>query len=175
MARARRLVAASGTRGQVVDVWGVSNLIGVPPAVPRYVTGVLRSLGYRARLHFRPWQRIPESLRRTFQISVDGDWQVDYPSPSAVLPQFLGCGGGYSNGYVCDRVLDREMRRAISLESAHPRMAAAAWRRADRRATDQALWVPTVNVHAPEIVSARVRNYQFNPIWGFLADQVWLR
>jgi peptide/nickel transport system substrate-binding protein len=174
LARARRLVAASGTRGQVVDVWGISNEISVPATVPAYVTGVLRSLGYRARLHLRPSNRISEPLRRTFQISVDGDWEVDYPSPSADVPQFFACGGGYTNGYVCDHVLDREIQRAIGLESAHPGTAAAAWRRVDRRITDQALWVPTVNVHEPEIVSARVRNYQFNPIWGFLADQVWL-
>ena len=175
LARARRLVAASGTRGQVVDVWGIGNQVSVPPTVPAYVTGVLRSLGYRARLHLRPSNRISEPLRRTFQISVDGDWQVDYPSPSAYIPQFFGCGGGYTNGYVCDHVLDRDIRRAIVLESVRPGRAAAAWRRVDRRVTNQALWVPTVNVHAPEIVSARVRNYQFNPFWGFLADQVWLR
>ena len=45
----------------------------------------------------------------------------------------------------------------------------------DHRLTDQAVWAPTVDPHAVELVSARLRNYQFNPIWGFLADQVWRR
>ena len=39
----------------------------------------------------------------------------------------------------------------------------------------QAYWVPTVNPQEPELVSKRLRNYQFNPVWGFIADQAWLR
>jgi hypothetical protein len=42
--------------------------------------------------------------------------------------------------------------------------------KADRRITDQALWVPTVNAHAPEFVSSRVRNYQFHLVWDFIAS-----
>jgi hypothetical protein len=45
----------------------------------------------------------------------------------------------------------------------------------DHRLTDQAVWAPTVDLRAVELVSPRLGNYQFNPIWGFLADQVWLR
>jgi len=26
-----------------------------------------------------------------------------------------------------------------------------------------------------DLVSRRVRNYEFNPVWGFLPDQAWLR
>jgi hypothetical protein len=26
-----------------------------------------------------------------------------------------------------------------------------------------------------EFVSKRIDNYQFNPVWGFIADQAWLR
>jgi hypothetical protein len=47
--------------------------------------------------------------------------------------------------------------------------------KADRRITDQALWVPTANIHVPELVSSRLRNYQFHPVWDFIADQAWLR
>jgi ABC-type oligopeptide transport system substrate-binding subunit len=136
---------------------------------------VLRSLGYRARLHLVANTRITPALRRRIQLSVDGDWLADYPAPSAYLPQFFGCHGGLTNGYVCDRRLDRQMARATALQLRDPRRAGAAWAKADRRITDQALWVPTVNTHAPELVSSRVRNYQFHPVWDFIADQVWLR
>jgi hypothetical protein len=54
-------------------------------------------------------------------------------------------------------------------------MARGAWRRADRRISDQALWVPTATIAPPELVSTRLRNYQFHPVWGFIADQAWLR
>ncbi len=34
---------------------------------------------------------------------------------------------------------------------------------------------PDANIHAPELVSSRLRNFQFHPVWDFIADQVWLR
>jgi ABC-type oligopeptide transport system substrate-binding subunit len=115
------------------------------------------------------------ALRRRLQLTTDGDWLADYPAPSAYVPQFFGCHGGLSNGYVCDRELERLMARATALQLSHPRRAAAAWAKADRRITDQGLWVPTVRVHAPEFVSRRVRNYQFHPVWDFIASQAWVR
>jgi len=35
--------------------------------------------------------------------------------------------------------------------------------------------VPTVNVYAAELVSARLRNYQYHPVWGFIARAAWVR
>ena len=40
---------------------------------------------------------------------------------------------------------------------------------------DEAVWVPLVNPRVFDFVSARVHNYQHNPLWGFLAQQVWLK
>jgi hypothetical protein len=37
-----------------------------------------------------------------------------------------------------------------------------------------AIWVPTVTARDVELTSRRLRNYQYNPVWGFLADQSWL-
>jgi hypothetical protein len=83
--------------------------------------------------------------------------------------------GSLSNGYYCDQRLDHEMREASLLELQSPTRADATWATVDHRLTDQAVWAPTVDLHAVELVSPRLRNYQFNPVWGFLADQVWLR
>jgi hypothetical protein len=35
--------------------------------------------------------------------------------------------------------------------------------------------VPTVYPQPAELVSARLQNYEYSPIWGFIADQAWLR
>ena len=35
-------------------------------------------------------------------------------------------------------------------------------------------WVPTVTLRYEELVSKRLRGYQFHPVWGFLADQAWV-
>jgi len=174
LALAKQLVRASGTAGERIDVWGSTDESYIPPGMPAYFADVLRSLGYRVRLHLSPLADITPAKRRKFQISVDGDWSAEYPSPSAYVPQFFGCGGGTSNGYVCERTLDREMKRAQRLASHSVGQAASQWAAVDRRISDEALWVPTVNEREIDVVSSRVHNYEYHPIWGFLADQTWL-
>jgi peptide/nickel transport system substrate-binding protein len=175
LARARRLVADSGTRGETVDVWGTSDELAIPPQESRYIASVLRSLGYRIHLHIRPIEAISESARRSFQLSVDGDWEADYPDPSSYIPEFFACHGGDSNGYSCDRRIDAQMQRAELLELEQPAHAAALWTRVDHELTNDAAWVPTVDLRSVEFVSARLHDYEYNPVWGFLPDQVWLR
>ena len=53
-ARAKRLVAASGTRGSRVTVWGWTDDAAVRPRLVQYVAGVLRELGYRVGVHLVP-------------------------------------------------------------------------------------------------------------------------
>jgi YVTN family beta-propeller protein len=175
MARARHLVAQSGTLGERVDVWGVPDEGFVPPETGAYVASVLRALGYRVHLHLIPDASITEGLWDRIQISADGDWVADYPDPSSYIPQFFACGGGTSNGYYCNPALDREMQRAESLELTDPPQARAVWESVDRQLTDDAVWVPTVTLRDVELTSSRLGNYQYNPVWGFLADQCWLR
>ena len=105
---------------------------------------MLRELGYRVRLHMTAFASISAAMRRNFQLSVDGDWVAEYPEPSAYLPQFFGCRGGTSNGYVCRPDLDRDMARAVALGPNQPASANALWTRIDHRLTDDAAWVPTV-------------------------------
>ena len=50
LARARRLVAASGTRGTPVTVWGWTDDPTISPRVVRYTADVLRRLGYPTRV-----------------------------------------------------------------------------------------------------------------------------
>ena len=45
----------------------------------------------------------------------------------------------------------------------------------DRRVMQLAPWVPLVNSRAVVVVSRRVGNVQFNPEWGTLIDQLWVR
>jgi peptide/nickel transport system substrate-binding protein len=174
LARAQRLVRASGTEGDRVDLWGTSDESYVPRGVAVYVAQVLRALGYRVHLHVVPYSSITEARRRHFQLSADGDWLADYPEPSAYLPQFFGCTGGDSNGYYCNPSLDRNMRAATADTATDPDRADRQWTAIDRRLTEAAAWVPTVNLREVDLVSARLHNYQYNPVWGFLVDQSWV-
>lgn len=175
MARARQLVAQSGTLGERVDVWGSADEGFVPPAAPAYIVGVLHALGYRVHIHLVPFASITQVMRHRFQLSIDGDWLASYPDPSSYIPGFFGCSGGTSNGYYCDPQLDREMQQAGRLELTDPPQATALWESIDRQLTDNAIWVPTVTLRDVELTSLRLGNYQYNPVWGFLADQSWVR
>ena len=175
LAKARRLVGASGRRGSHIEVWATPDVAGVPPTVPRYITHVLRALGFRVTLHVVHLDTITEAERRKFQISVDGDWLLDFPSPSSFLPSFFGCNGAHSNGYECNPQLDRQMRRAAAENVQNPSLSAQLWAAADKEITDDAYWATTVNIREVDLVSHRLHNYEFNPVWGFLADQAWVR
>jgi peptide/nickel transport system substrate-binding protein len=172
---ARRLVAASGTRGERIDVWAATDLPYIPRQLPAYVATVLRSLGYRTNLHLIPYASFSPRTRKGMQLTVDGDWLPDYPAPSSYLPQFFGCHGGNNRrAYFCDPGLDRRMQRASALELVDPVRARALWAAIDHGLVDRAVWVPTVNVGITEFVSRRLRNFQYHPVWGFLAAQAWL-
>jgi ABC-type transport system substrate-binding protein/DNA-binding SARP family transcriptional activator len=175
LARARRLVRASGTHGDRIDLWGSTDNSYVPQGLTVYLAGVLRHLGYRVRLHLVTNATFTDALRARIQLSTDGDWVANYPDPSAYLPQFFGCGGGYSNGYYCDPRLDREMRQAGLLELSNPAKATALWAVIDRQITDAAPWVTYATENEVDLVSRRLRNYEFNPVWDLLVDQAWLR
>ena len=175
LALARKLVDESGTKGDVVTVWGSPDEGAVPPQEAAYITQVLRSLGYRARLHMISFGLIKHSMWPAFQISVDGDWSPDYPAPSGFLPPFFACNGGSSNGYYCNPAIDQEMTEATLLELQSPAQAAAMWAKVDHELTDQAEWVTTVDLNEVDIISTGLRNYEFNPVNGFIADQAVVR
>lgn len=113
-------------------------------------------------------------MRRHFQLSIDGDWLAACPDPSSYISQFFSCDGNNNGGYYCSSPLDRQMQQASQLEPQQPRQAAATWTAIDRQLTDNAVWVPTVNEREVDLVSKRLRNDEYNPVWGFLADQSWL-
>jgi peptide/nickel transport system substrate-binding protein len=114
-------------------------------------------------------------MQTRFQLNSNGDWLSDYPDPSSYIPEFFSCGGGNSNGYICDRALDRRMEKAELIERTNPAAADALWESVDHELTNQAYWLPTVSAREVDLVSKRLGNYQFNPVWGFLVDQSWIR
>ena len=175
LARARRLVAQSRTLGERIEVWGTPDEGYVPPTTTAYVAGVLRTLGYRVRIHLVPIATVTQAMRTHFQLSADGDWVAPYPDPSSYIPQYFSCGGGNGNGFYCNPRLDREMQDATQLELINPARSRALWASVDRQLTDQAVWVPTVTPREVDLTSNRLHNYEYNPVWGFLADQSWLQ
>ena len=175
MARARQLVAESGTSGDRVDLVGDPANPFTPAATTGYIAGVLRALGYRVRVSVIPFASITPAMNDSLQISNEGNWIPAYPDPSSYVPAFFSCDGASSNDYYCNPAIDHEMRHAELLELTNASAADALWERVDRQLTNNAEWVTTVDTRELEITSARLHNYEYNPVWGFLADQSWVQ
>ena len=75
----------------------------------------------------------------------------------------------------CDPQVEAATRSAERLQIDDPVAAARAWARIDRMIVDRAATVPYANNLELTLVFRRVGSYQFNPQWGVLLDQLWVR
>jgi peptide/nickel transport system substrate-binding protein len=180
-AKARVLVARSGTRGMKVKFWSWTGLGGLGP----YAVKLLRSLGYQASLKSvgnPPYFAVVSDSRTRAQIGTD-EWISDYPAPSGFFNAVLTCasflprtGANSNRSEFCDHHIDRLTNRALAAQGANPDAAPAAWQRVDRETVRAAPWVPLANPHVIDVVSKRVGNYQYTPAGsGMLIDQLWVR
>jgi ABC-type transport system substrate-binding protein len=74
----------------------------------------------------------------------------------------------------CSRPIDAQVTQALVLQAHNPSAAAALWARIDHQIVNQAPWVPIYNPHSLVVLSTRVGNYQFDPYWSVLIDQLWV-
>lgn len=183
LVRAKRLVAASGTKGMKVIVWDSPSPEFTVDESKLTVTA-LRQLGYRSSLHLLPastYFTYTNDSRNHAQV-IDGGWSADYPSANDFIGK-LTCGyfvpkDGLATtdaSDFCDPAFDRQVARAASLQTTDLPAATALWARLDRQLTDLAIWLPTVTPNETDLISSRVGNYQYNPVWGALVDQMWTR
>jgi YVTN family beta-propeller protein len=185
LARAEKLVRASGTRGASVTLLAGAFAPDAPdPPIGRYLVSVLRQLGYRASLRVLSpgtyYQHTADS-RGHVQIG-EFEWYQDFPSASDFIDPLFSCRSflpgnpaNLNDSEFCDRSIDAQIGRARTLEARDLNVAANLWARVDRELADQAPWVPLYNPRAVVVLSARVGNYQFNPYWTLLIDQLWVR
>jgi YVTN family beta-propeller protein len=183
LAAARELVAKSGTSGMQVTVW--SDGMAPDPITGAFTVSVLRELGYRATLHIAPHADVliaTSDSRRRIQ-ATDGEWQADYPSASDFFDLFFRCSAfrladpaDTRNGsFFRDPAIDRLMNLADGQQATDPARAAATWAAVDRAVTFAAPWVPLAILNNVDFLSARVTNYQYNPFFGILLDQLQIR
>jgi peptide/nickel transport system substrate-binding protein len=177
LAAARRLVRESGTAGMRVTVLAT----GPFPRVMRYVASVLGALGYRAKIDVRAdFNRIHDPRAHVQAGPIV--WGADYRAPSDFLAKNFSCAAfsrdparnGNVSGF-CSPRIDADMRDAETAQVSDPERANRLWAAVDREIVDAAPWVPLFNPRGLEVLSQRVGNYQFNPAYGSLIDQLWVR
>jgi ABC-type transport system substrate-binding protein len=173
--RARRLVAASGTRGARVTVWGWSDDAVASPSVVRQAVMVLRGLGYRARARLVTRASLADAPERAYAgIHLFPTGWTDSSADGFFTP-WLSCDGSGAHHWFCVPRLDRAMRRARRLASTRPLAADRLYARIDREIVDRAALVPLVNPRQTDFVSARVRNLQHHAYLGPIVDQLVVR
>ena len=128
--RARRLVAASGTRGMKVEFWGVHGLPLEP--VGRYFRSLLHKLGYRASLHtigdLHPIGDAASGPPATRpQLGLWG-WGAISAAPYAFAAPLVSCARIVNHSHFCDRKLDALMAEAENARGRPQRRALAAGR-----------------------------------------------
>jgi peptide/nickel transport system substrate-binding protein len=178
LAQARRLITASGTRGDRVTVWTDTDKI----RFGRYFVHLLRDLGYTTRLKvvdvgFDYFHEVGDS-RTHAQIGMFG-WLADYPDPATFYDPIFSCAArrpafaeNLDLSQLCDPTLDRLVARA---KAADGPPAAAAWGAAQQRLARLAPAVPLVSRRRTLFVSARAGNVRQNPFLGPLLEQIWVR
>jgi peptide/nickel transport system substrate-binding protein len=186
LAKARRLVAASGTRGAKVEVYAYEAFGRLERvAYARYFARLLHRLGYRASVRVIPdIQRFftyTGDSRHRVQIGTLG-WTADLASPSFLLTGLFACasftpanGSNVNLSEYCNPRTDLLMSRAAAAQASDPVRALALWSRVDEALVREAPTVPLVERRAVALVSKRVGNYQRHPALGTLLDQLWVR
>ena len=181
-ARARSLIARSGTSGMRVVVATIRN-DPAKRALGRYFAGLLNDLGYRASMRLHRDDHAYYTAVRTApnhtQIGVMG-WYADYQAASNFFQPLLTCAAyerawGLNASAFCVPAIDGKIARATSLQAANPAVAHAAWAKVDREVTLLGPLLPLVNPIGVDFVAARVGNYQRNPAFGILLGRLWVR
>jgi YVTN family beta-propeller protein len=186
LARAEQLVRQSGTLGDQVTVVTDTAQPQMPgPATGSYLVSVLRQLGYRASLRAITspqtyWNTIDNS-RDQVQVG-EFNWDEDYPAPWDFFGPLFSCHSfipgnpaNLNDSEFCSPRIDTQFRQALAAQAGSPDAARLLWADIDREIVDQAPWVPLYNRRALVMLSARVGNYQFHPLWELLIDQLWVR
>lgn len=179
LAKAGRLIAASGTRGMPVTVYG--DLIG-NRAINAYFGHVLTELGYRVALEQRPGIDPLAAADPRLHIGVTlAGWGADYPSPATFWDGLFSCPSHTPtaapdwniSGY-CNPHIDQLAADALTLARTDPGRARRVWTQLDHQITDDAPLVPLYNDVLPVVVSRRIGNFQANHE-GEIYDQMWIK
>ena len=179
LATGRRLARESGTTGVPVTVWNDAGKLS------SYLAQLLRQLGYRATLRHISARKEAKAIlspHSTAQAGITG-WGADIPTVSNYFVPFLSCrslhhvnpNGAINLSWYCSPHADQLARQAQGLQPTDPAAARKAWEQLYRLLSNQAPMVPLLTKSPTVFVSARVRNYQEQPMGSPLLDQMYVR
>ena len=149
-----------------------------------YLQSVLNQIGYKASV-----KAISQNISFTYvqntknkvQINVQ-QWYQDYPAASDFLYILFGCESFHPGsdssiniaGF-CDKKINAQMHKALTLGTTNETAANALWAKIDRAVTDAS---PMVTLFTPkhiDFLSKRVGNFTFSKQFCWLVDESWVK
>jgi peptide/nickel transport system substrate-binding protein len=184
IAKAKQLVQESGTAGAKVVVNSGND--ETSKALGEQMVSDLNKIGYKASGQYLAdgiqYPYVQNSKNHSKWNIGWSAWYQDYPAPSDFLNVLLGCGSIHPNSDAspniaafCDKAIQAKMDQAEKESVTNPDAANAIWAQVDHEMTDQAPWVDLYNPKQIDFLSKRVGNYQWNPQWYILIDQLWVK
>jgi peptide/nickel transport system substrate-binding protein len=184
LAKAKQLVQESGTAGAKVVVNSGND--ETSKALGEQMVSDLNKIGYKASGQYLAdgiqYPYVQNSKNHSKWNIGWSAWYQDYPAPSDFLNVLLGCGSIHPNSDAspniaafCDKSIQAKMDQAEAKSVSNPDAANAIWAQVDHEMTDQAPWVDMYNPKQIDFLSKRVGNYQWNPQWYILIDQLWVK
>jgi peptide/nickel transport system substrate-binding protein len=177
LAKAKAMVAASGTKGMRVDVW--SHSTDPVPKAAQYMASVLDSLGYRAAV-----KTLDEGVYFDTISTQKGDPQMafvqfdqDYPEAQDFIDvQLNGARIVNVGNQVTSNIDVPSLNRQVDAARRMPPGAArdAAWAELDKAFMQQAPWVPFLNRTLPKYVSPKLHGLVFNGTYYEMFPEMWL-
>ena len=183
LAKAKALVAASGTKGTVVKLVATNDAVN--SSVAQYIVSVLNQIGYKASVVLQSANiqfNYIQNTNNKVQISLT-QWYQDYPAPSDFINVLLGCSTfhkGSDNSIniagFCNAGIDAQIKAAETLSITDPKAANAKWGQIDKTImANYAPWVPLITPKLTDFVSKRVGNYKFSLEFYMYVDQLWVK
>jgi peptide/nickel transport system substrate-binding protein len=184
IAKAKQLVQQSGTAGMKVVVNSGND--ETSKALGEQMVSDLNKIGYKATGVYLAdgvqYPYVQNSKNHSKWNVAWSAWYQDYPAPSDFLNVLLGCGSIHPNSDAspniaafCDKSIQAQMNVAENESVSNPTAANQTWQKVDHEVTDQAPWVDLYNPKQIDFLSKRVGNYQWNPQWYILIDQLWVQ
>jgi peptide/nickel transport system substrate-binding protein len=184
LTKAKQLVQESGTAGAKVVVNSGND--ETSKALGEQMVSDLNKIGYKASGQYLAdgiqYPYVQNSKNHSKWNIGWSAWYQDYPAPSDFLNVLLGCGSIHPNSDAspniaafCDKSIQAKMDQAEKVGVTNPDAANAIWAQVDHEMTDQAPWVDMYNPKQIDFLSKRVGNYQWNPQWYILIDQMWVK
>jgi peptide/nickel transport system substrate-binding protein len=184
IAKAKQLVKDSGTAGMKVVVNSATD--ETSKALAQQMVSDLNKIGYKASAVLLtgsiqyPFVQNSNNIKK-WNVAWSA-WYQDYPVPADFLNVLLGCGSIHPGSDAspniaefCDQAIQAKMTKASNMQLTDLQGADDLWAEIDHQVTDLAPWVDLYNPKQIDFLSSRVGNYQWNPQWYILIDQLWVQ